>query len=81
MSTDDPRHWAQLLSRARLRKGWSYRRLATAAGLSEPAVIHACLTGRSHATTVLKLANVLGLLLVLPPPPPVLTAREAQGVR
>jgi len=81
MSTDDPRHWALLLTRARRRKGWSYVRLATEAGISERATYSACLTGRSHASTILKLASVLGLLLVLPPPPTVLTAQEAQHGR
>lgn len=75
---DDPQRWAILFTRGRLRKGYSYVTLATRAGLSERVTIHACLTGKCHATTALKLATALDLILALPPLPHILTAREAQ---
>ncbi len=81
MAPDDPKHWAILFTRGRLRKGWSYVRLATEAGTTERTTITACTTGHCNSTTALKLSVALGLLLSLPPLPTVLTAREAQHGR
>lgn len=78
----DPRRWAILFTRARLRKGWSYLRLATEVGTSEKVVINACATGRCYSSTALKLAVALDLTVFsFPPPPAVLTAQQAQHGR
>jgi transcriptional regulator with XRE-family HTH domain len=76
-SPTDLRHWANLFTRARLRKGWSYQRLACEAGISLASVERACSTGRSSTDSALKLASALGLMLVLPPTP-VLSGHQAQ---
>ena len=81
LTPDDPRLWAQLFTRQRLRKGWSYVRLSVEAGLSERVTVHACTTGRCHGTTALKLVHALSIVLTLPPPPRVLSAHEAQHGR
>lgn len=75
---EDPRHWAVLFTRARLRKGWSYVRLALEAGTTERTTITACTTGHCNSTTALKLSTALGLQLTLPPQTPILTAQQAQ---
>lgn len=76
-SPTDLAHWANLFTRARLRKGWSYVRLATEAGVSEPTCLRACLTGRCSSDTALKLSASLGLILILPTTA-ILTAQQAQ---
>lgn len=74
----DPRLWALLFTRARLRKGWSYTRLAVESGIPMRSSIRACTTGHCNSLTALKLAVTLGLILALPEPPKPLTAHQAQ---
>lgn len=76
-SPTDPLNWADLFTRARLRKGWSYARLVCEADLPEITVKRACTTGRCHSATTLKLALALGLN-VIPPFQPPLTGAQAQ---
>jgi hypothetical protein len=73
----DLRHWANLFTRARLRKGWSYQRLACEAGISYKSTERACTSGRSSTDSALKLASALGLMLILPTQN-VLTGHQAQ---
>ena len=81
LDPDDPRQWGRLFTRARLRKGWSYTRVACESRLTERTVITACTTGRCNSASALKLAVALGILVALPDPPPILTAQEAQHGR
>jgi transcriptional regulator with XRE-family HTH domain len=76
-SPTDLRHWANLFTRARLRKGWTVQRLACEAGISRASTERACSTGRSSTDSALKLASALGLMLVLPTQP-VLSGHQAQ---
>jgi hypothetical protein len=73
----DPKHWAILFTRARLRKGWSYVRLSIEAETSHWATVNACLRGTCDGKTILKLAAALEIN-VIPPFTPPLTARQAQ---
>ena len=74
---DDPKHWAILFTRARLRKGWTYQRLSLEAEVGRDTVINACLRGECKGQTILKLAHALDLI-VIPPLPTILTAQQAQ---
>lgn len=73
----DPQHWANLFTSARLRKGWSYQRLACEADIAYSTSVLACTTGQCSSRTALKLITALGLLLILPAPA-ILTAHQAQ---
>ena len=74
----DLQHWANLFTSARLRKGWSYQRLACEAELAFSTTHQACTTGQCSSRTALKLVTALGLMLTLPAPARVLTAQQAQ---
>ena len=73
----DPLHWAHLFTRARLRKGWTYRRLALEADINYETAVLACTKGHCMGQTILKLAHALNLS-VIPPLPRILTAQQAQ---
>ena len=77
-SPTDLQHWANLFTSARLRKGWSYQRLACEAELAFSTCFLACTTGHCSSRTALKLITALGLMLTLPAPPHVLTGQQAQ---
>lgn len=62
----DPRHWALLFTRARLRKGWSYVRLSVESEIDRDTVINACIHGRCSSRTLLKLMHALDLMPALP---------------
>lgn len=76
-SPTDTRHLAILFTRARLRKGWSYEKLAVESEVGHRSTIRACLTGRCSSQNALKLMVSLGLLLTLPQSAP-LTGHQAQ---
>jgi DNA-binding phage protein len=76
-SPTDPRHFAVLFTRARLRKGWGYTRLEAETGLSRRTLIRACTHGHCSAETALHIIAALGIQLVLPQTR-ILTAQEAQ---
>jgi hypothetical protein len=73
----DTTHLAILFTRARLRKGWSYEKLAVESELGYRTATMACRTGRCSSETALKLIVTLGLSLVMPQSQP-LTASQAQ---
>lgn len=75
----DPRQFAVLVTRARLRKGWSLVRLSVEAGVSEATVDRATRHGRCALESALKICAVLGIVPFTPPPPMrVLSGQEAQ---
>jgi hypothetical protein len=74
-SPTDPKHFALLFTSARLRRGWSLIRLATAAEVSEDTAMRACLHGRCSTTTALQLAHALGIQLI----PETITRAHTQG--
>ncbi len=76
-SPTDTRHLAILFTRARLRKGWSYEKLAVESELGYRTATMACRTGRCSSQTALKLMAHLGISLVMPSIQP-LTASQAQ---
>lgn len=77
-SPTDTRTLAILFTRARLRKGWSFDRLALESDVPTRTVKRACKTGRCTSETTLKLITTLGVVLALPEPQKPLTAHQAQ---
>ena len=63
-SPTDPKHFALLFTRARLRRGWTLIRLSTEAEVSCDTAMRACTHGRCSSTTALQLAHALGLQLI-----------------
>ena len=63
-SPTDPKHFALLFTKARLRRGWTLIRLSTEAEVSCDTAMRACTHGRCSSTTTLQLAHALGIQLI-----------------